>query len=288
MKQYFSDLFKKTTSIPYQYTITIAIVMVLLALALIQGSINWTFASVIIGLGVVALLQMTIGSVIIKSILSIVAILYATAMYAGFVTSIEGSIVEPFLMTIASVTAFLASTYSKKHPEYGIRSRQLWSTVLVFCLISIKLALIVNDFGVAITELVGINITIIYIVLWIYWTRKSKKTKVIEPTKVKEEIFEDFKIIYIEEELDVNKKIWKNYLASNAFPYIYKESVLAKEDKKHLIIVSKAKSNRVFEMDSVKIHKSKFLHYVYLEDKDNKYLQDTILKFSEELKLKGI
>lgn len=286
MKKSIKGLLSKLTNIQYTYTLVIAVVLIILAISLFEGTITIPFALTMVGLGVVIALQFTIGFPFFKALFSLIVILYTTSLYTSSVMNISGNIVEPFLLTLASITIFLASTYSKENNQWSLKSRPFWSALLVFILVPVKLTMISQGFSVIVAELVGINITIVYAVLWRYWVSNSKKTRIEYPTIVEERELENFKIVFIEDDLNVEKSIWNDYKSRNALPYIYNEVIKAHDNKKNLVLVSKYSSNKLFDMRSIKINRSKEIEYIYLQDKDGKYLDSALDNFKKELELK--
>lgn len=284
------NLFKNITNIPIPYAVVIGIVTTMLIVLTIQGEITLGAA---IGVGVIAtlfILQMYLGSIVLKTIIGFMVVIYSASLYTSAVMSLHGNIVEPLLLTIASVTLFLAQTYSSKNLNFGLRSRVLWSSVLAFTLVSLKLTFILSNYSFIITEVIGLNMLVIYIALWRLWINKSKKTKMVYPEVTDEEIAEGFKFIYIENQLDARASKWvgdkydKNN--SNAFPYIYSEVLKAKESGLHVVFISKKMTNKIYDIEEVKFNKANSVPYMYIEAKEKDYFNDAMEGFSEEISRK--
>lgn len=287
MKNLMKNIINKLTNIPIYYTLVLGVVLIFLIFATVQGQIS-IFASIGILIALfLVYLQAVYGSTIIKSVLAVIVLLYSASLYTSTVMSIHGNVVEPFMLTVAAVTLFLSQTYNKKHINYGLRSRALWSSVLALTLASVKMAFILTDYSFILTEVIGLNILIVYIALWRVWTNNSKKTKINVPIVEKEEIIEKFKFIHINNSLDVQDKTWigdsfdkKN---SNAAPYIYSEVIKADEENLNVVFLDETKTDRIYDIGEVKIHKAKALKFMYIQAKEKHYLPDALEGFAEEI-----
>lgn len=280
-------LFKKMLDIPVPYAVVFGVVATGLIVLTVQGEVTMPIAIMLSLLAIMIVLQIYLGSIVIKTVFASIVILYTTAIYTSAVMTIHGNVIEPYLLTIAAVTLFLAQTYSKDEFHYGLRSRALWSSLLVFILITIKLALVLSDYSFIITEVVGLNVLIIYIALWRYWLNNARKTRMTYPTVVKEETIEKLKFIHIEDRLNAKESRWlggnlagKN---SNAYPYIYNEVLKAAEEGLSLVIVYTLMTDKFYDVGEVKVNKSKSIPYMYIEAKENDYIHDALESFSEEV-----
>lgn len=276
---------KKILDIPIPYAIVIAVTAIILIVLTAQGQIS---IAAVIGIALIAALivaNIHLGSVVIKSVLASIAVVYSAAIYTDAVMSLHGKIIEPFLLTIAAVTLFLAQTYDSKRLNFGLRSRQLWSAVLAFVLTSFKLAFILSGYSFLITEVIGLNIIVIYILLWRLWIRNSKKTRISMPTITKEEVIGKFKFIYIENKLDAANYKWigKDEKDSNAYPYIYNEALKADEEGLSLVLVSNLSTDKFYDVKEIEINKSKVVLFMYIEAKENTYIHDALEGFAEEI-----
>lgn len=283
-------LLKSTTNIPIPYAIVIGLVSTILIILTFQGEITVGAAIGAVIISGLFISQMYLGSIVLKTIIGLMVVIYSASIYTSAVMSLHGNIVEPFLLTIAAVTMFLAQTYSSKNVHFGLRSRVLWSSVLAFVLVSLKLAFILSNYSFLITEVIGLNILVIYIALWRLWMSKSKKTRIIYPEISKDEVFGGFKFIYIENQLDARTSKWvgdkydkKN---SNAFPYIYSEVLKAKESGLHVVFISEKLTNRIYDIEEIKLNKAVSIPYMYIEANKKDYFNDAMEGFSEEISRK--
>lgn len=272
----------KLMNVPIHYTLVVASVLLILAVSVIQGTISTGFAIGVLIVGTLFILQMSIGSVVLKSIFSIFSITYLTSIYTSAVMELQGKIIEPFLLTIAVIAMFLAQTYSNKNVNFNLRSRPLWSFILALILVSVKLSMILSNYSFILTELIGFYLFIIFTILWRLWTNKSKKTKVNSPTVIEVKEDDKFKMIFIEEELDLKNNKWANYKNENAYPYLFSEAILANEKKLKLVIISKESTDRYYDIRKIRINKSKEIPYMYIKAKDETYLQDALMRFYNE------
>lgn len=281
-----SKLFKKILDIPIPYAVVIGVITFVLIVLTIQGEITFLFASGLVVLALFFMLQAYLGSIVLKTVFSSMIVVYCAAIYTSAVMSIHGNIIEPFLLTIAAVTLFLAQSYDKNKINYGLRSRPLWSSILVLLLVSFKLSFILSDYSFMIAEIIGLNILVIYIAIWRFWLNNSTKTKINSPKIVKEEVIEKFKFIHIESQLNAKESKWLNVdkKKSNAYPYIYNEVLKAYEEGLHLIFISTLNTDKFYDVEEIKINKAKSIPYMYIEDKENHYLHDAIEGFIEEIK----
>ena len=274
----------KILNIPIQYIFIVLITIVFLIAMMNNESVNFVDMLVVLVVGILIGLQMYFGSVIIKNVLSVILVIYHASIYTFFVMNIYGYITQLFLLSITAVTLFLSQTY-KSH-NYGLRSRALWSSLLITLLVPLKLVLITYGYSFLIAEIVGLNFIIIYIFVWRIWVENSKKTKIIEPEILNDKTTENFKYIYINNQLDVQKNLWLPD-NTNSYPYIYSEAMKAREENKILVIVSKNKSDNVYDIGEIKINRAKKIYYLYMEDKDGKYHDEIIESFINKIKSYG-
>lgn len=278
-------MIKGLLNIPIPYALSAGVVALILVVMTVQGQLTILGAVVVSILAALVGLQFHLGSIVIKSALSIMAVFYTIAIYTDIVITVHGNIVEPFLLSIASVTVFLAVTYNSKRYNYGIRSRALWAPIVSTIIVSVKMAFILSGYSFIITEIVGLNLLVILIALWILWMGKADKTKIVKPAVIKEETLEKFKFIHIENRLNVVKNVWLDMEArnENAYPYIYNEALKANEKGLSLVIVSKATTSKIYDVGEIELNKSNKLLYLYMEAKENDYVEDTMESFIEEL-----
>lgn len=281
-------LINKVLNLPIPYVITFITVILISIMLSIQGSINIYGITGVLLVGILLILQLHFGSVVIKSVLATMMTLYITSLYTGLTMEIHGFIVQPFLLTISAVTAFLAQTYSTKHYNFGLKSKQLGTIILVITLVSLKLSIILNGMSFWIAEVIGLNYLVIFIILWRLSANISKKTKVINPILIKENTEENFKYIYIQNRLDVINNKWLDLGSKkqNSLPYLYSEVLKANELNKLLVIVSSFKDNQTFDVGEIEINRSKKIPYLYMESKSGKYKTEILNKFEKEVELR--
>lgn len=277
----------KISNIPPQYLIIgLATTILMIAMATTK-SIGIADMLIVLIIGILIGLQMYFGSVIIKGLFSGFVVIYFASIYTFFVMNIHGYITQPFLLSITAVTLFLAQTYNKSY-NCGLRSRALWSAVLAVLLVSIKLTMIMYGYSFWITEVIGLNFAVIYIISWRIWIDNSKKTKIIEPEIIDKKTTENFKYVYINNQLNVQENLWlPNKI--NSYPYIYSNVMKAQEENKLFVIISKSKSSNVYDIGEIEISKAKKIYYLYMEDKDGEYHDEIIEEFVDKVEMyKGI
>ena len=279
------NILNKLLNIPTPYVIGIGIALVIVTLSFANGTLTIPSLILITILALAIFLHIHLGYIVIKSILSIIGIIYLTAFYTNLIITTEGLIIEPFLLTIASVSIFMFVTYNSNNYTHGLRSRPLWSLVVTFILITLKMSLVISGYSFLIAEVVGMNLLVLIIILWIYWIKNAKKTKIIEPEILSTKSDEKFKYIYINDRLDekAGKWIGKPSELRSAKPYIYNEVMKAASEKRSLVIVSKVNTNKIYDVGEIKVNKSKTIKYLYMEAKENDYVNDTLESFIEEL-----
>lgn len=264
-------LLKKMLDIPIKYSIIFGIISTILIVLTVKGEITIPLTITFIVLTLFATLQMHFGSIVLKTILSSIVVLYSASIYTSAVMSLHGNIVEPFLLTVAAVTLFLAQTYDKKRIYYGIRSRALWSAVLAFLLVALKLSFILSQYSFMVTELIGANLLILFIAIWRLWLHISSKTVMIQPEVVRVEDGEYRKIV-INTKLDMDNKFWLNgklkKREKNAYAYIYNEVLLAKEAGLQVVFVYNGSSSKFYDVGEVKVSKKNKVKYLYVESKE--------------------
>lgn len=280
-------ILKKLLDIPIPYAVIFGVITTALIVLTAQGELTPLTTA---GLAVLTLLfglQMYLGSVVIKSVLAAVVVIYSAAIYTSAVMSLHGNIVEPFLLTIGSATLFLSQTYDKNKLYYGMRSRALWSSVITFSLVALKLAFILSGYSFMITELIGANLLILFIALWRLWLHHSSKTSLVEPEIKSVEDVESFRFIYIETKLNSENKKWLNgklkKKENNAYPYIYNEVLKANEKGLHVVFVYTVSSNNIYDIGEIKTNKANKVAYLYVESKDGEHMQKALEDFSEEI-----
>ena len=281
------NIIKQVLNYPVHFFIVLGL-FVLMTLALeIQGRLDLIAILIMSVLAGMYILYYHLGSIVSKAGASFLLILYLVSTYSGFVASEHQLIVQPFFLTIASMTAFLGQTYSSKNHALSLRSRPLWSSVLALILVLTKSSLILSKYSYVTTELVGLLILIVFTVLWRTWLAKSKKTKINNPVIIDVEELDKFRRINIYNRLDAINKVWlKDFTEEkeNAYPYIYNEVLKADEDGKMLMIVSKNTSNSIYDLGEIEINRSKTIPYLYMETEDDKDTEWIIEDFIDEVR----
>lgn len=274
---------KKLTEIPIPVTIALVATLITVTLLVMSGQANFASIGLLLLIGTGIGLQIHYGSVVLKRIMSVFMVVYITSFYTYFVSTLFGYVTQPFLLTLAGVTGFLATTYSKSY-VYEFRSRKLWGTILAFILVIAKLTIILTGYSFWIAEIIGLNIIVIYTLLWRMWVRSYKKTKIITPHINKEDSDEKYKYIYINNRLNAENNSWLGVAFRknrNAHPYIYSEVMKANEDNLILMLVSEANTSEVYDKGEIEINKAKQIPYIYVEAKEDTYF-DEILKDIEK------
>lgn len=274
---------------PITYTIPIALSTVVSIALLFDNSSNIASVFVVASIGILFALQAHFGTAIIKDIVNGFIIMYLVSLYTNLIMSIHGYVTQPFLISLACITLFLAQTYSNKNHTAGLRSRAFWCSVLTFMIVSFKIASTLSNVSYLITEIIGLVVLVVFIFSWRMWIFKSKKTKITPPTIIKSEVLESFQFVYINNQLDVSKSVWFNGEFNeeiNAYPYIYNEVIKAKENNLTLILISEFTTSNIYDVGEIQLNKSTKLPYLYLEAKESNYVADTIARFVDELSLK--
>lgn len=280
-------LLKKILDIPVQFFIAIAIGIALIYVASLQGQLTLEIGFLIIAVSVIVASYLYIGIKAVKIVFSIVTILYLTSIYTSVVMSATSFVAQPFLLTIAGITGFLAITYDSKYYTFNLRSRSLWASILIFILFSIKATMLISGFGFWTAEATGLIITIAYSLVWRHWTINSKKTKIVEPSVLNTEDDGMLRKIYINNTLDVREQIWTRgsfYKKENSYPYIYNEVMKAKDDNKILVIVSKLVTSSIYDLGEIKENKSQTIPYLYMEAKNDTNSEEIINRFLNDIK----
>lgn len=278
-------LLSKLLDIPVPYVIAFSTTVLIFSVLIYQDSVN---PLSVIGIAVVGLLlglQMHLGPVVLKSVISGTMVLYVVSLYTYFVSTIHGYVTQPFLLSMAATTLFLAQTYDKTY-NFALRSRRLWSLILTSILIIIKLFLILSGLSFWTAEAIGLNILIIYIVVWRLWINNSSYTKIINPIVSKEIIEGNYKFIHIQDRLDAVNNVWigeRFTKKANAYPYIYNEVMKAHEENLILILLSEKNTNEVYDLGEIKINNAKKIPYLYMEAKEDDYFDEIIIRFTNEI-----
>ena len=275
----------KILNIPTPYFAITAISSAIIVTLFIQEAVTIPMLIGIIVLALLIGLQIHLGSIVIKSIIASFVVLYSTSLYTSLAINIEGYVTQPFLLTISAVTLFLGQTYRKSH-VYSLRSRALWSSVLAVILVIVKSASLLNGNSFWITEVIGLNLFIIYTFSWNLWIRNSRKTRVVKPMIVKEEIKDGYKFIEINNELDVLNNKWKgnmfNKKNSNSYPYIYNEVMSANENKLKVVFLSNIKTSEFYDIGEIYVNRSLSIPYLHIEAKEKHYVNTILNRFIEE------
>jgi len=281
--------YKRILSMPISYVVTISMFLLIVVSLFIQKRLDLLTFTILLGIGIVIVLNIYFGSVVLKTIGSSFIILYATSLYTYLVIDAHGYITQPFLFTIASATLFLALSYDNNYSSL-LRSRNLWTTIVVIILVIFKSTFIMSGITYWVSELLGLNLLVVFILLWKVWINNSNKTKIINPIVIEEEKDSKFKYIYIENELDFDNKKWigENFNKKNdsAYPYIYNETMKAHKENLALILVSKAKTIDVYDVGEISLNKNDTAFYLYTEAKNNDYFDSTVNNFLNEIELR--
>lgn len=277
-------ILKSITNIPIPITIALVASLVSIFVLTLSGQVDFASILLIIILGVGLGLQSYYGSIVIKRIASIFIVFYITSVYTYLVSSVIGLVTQPFLLTLAGITLFLSTTYDKDY-KYELRSRKLWGTLLAIILVIFKLSVILTGYSYLIAEFAGFNLVAIYTLLWRLWVRNSKKTRITTPNIIREESDEKYKYIYISNRLDAVKNLWlgSDFVKNrNAYPYIYSESLKAKDDKLTLVIISERNNNEIYDLGEIELNKAKLINYLYMEAQDTEQIQAILGNYESE------
>lgn len=277
MKKFF-NLF----NLPIPYMIAMGTAAIILIALSLQGTISIFELLIILSICLIIASQIHFGSVVIKNIMGSIINLYLISLYTSIVIEINGFVIQPFFLMIASLSIFLAQTYNKER-NYELRSRILWVTILSFLLVVIKSIIIFNDLGYWTAEIIGINVLIIFIFTWRLWINNSNKTKINKPNIIDEEIRENFKYIYITNKLDDSKKEWVENIRINAYPWIYSEVMKARDENLILVIYSNCNNSEIYDLGEIYINKAKTVPYLYLESTDDNNANDILKSFMKDI-----
>lgn len=282
VKNLIKSAFKSILNIPTPYVLTSVVIISLIILVLAQGNAQLSGIIGLLILGGLFYLQIKLGSIVIKSLFSGFTILYTISIYTYLTIELHGLVVQPFLLTVATVTSFLAMTYISHN--LSLRSRPLWTAVLAIVAVSVKSGILISGYSYSIAEIIGLNIIVMYSVIWYFWANNSKKSKIVKPFDVEEKVVDNFKYIYINERINMSDKKWlnKSKKLDNANPYIYTEVMKALESKLTLIIISKLATDKTYDVGYVN-YNSKEIPYLYIEAKTDVYINDIINQFKQEI-----
>lgn len=278
------NFIKKATEIPIQITLAAIATIIMSIILLVSGQVSIAGIGLLLIIGAGIVLQIHYGKVVIRRVLSVLAVIYLASFYTYFVSAFFDYITQPFLLTLAGVSSFLSFTYSQSF-TYDFRSRKLWGTILAFILVAAKMTTIISGYGFWVAELIGLNIIVMYTVIWRLWVQSSKKTKIIEPKIIKEKNDENYRYIHIENKLNAKENEWlgvdfrKN---RNAYPYIYSEVMKAKEKELTLIIVSQSTTSEIYDKEIIEINKAKSIPYFYIEAQEDTYLEEILKDIEKE------
>lgn len=226
--------------------------------------------------------QIHYGSIVIKNVIGFAINLYLISLYTQVIISIYGLVIQPFFLSWAMFTIFLAQTYSKQR-NYELRSRILWGSIMLAMLIVVKLIVVFNDLGFWIAEIIGLNFVVIFILLWRLWVNNSKKTKINEPIIIHEEMRDKFKFYYIKNQLDVQKNEWKLTVPTNAYPWIYSEVMKAYDKKLLAVFISTSNDNNIYDLGEIKINKAVVIPYLYMEAQSEDRIIDVLENFNKDI-----
>lgn len=274
--------FLRIFNIPIPYMIAASVTAIVLISLKMQGTINLFELLIIASIGLIIASQFHFGSIVVKNLMGFIVNLYLVSLYTNLIMDTYGFVIQPFFLTLAGLSAFLAQTYSNQR-NYELRSRTLWTTILCFMLITIKSTLILSDFGFWVSEVIGLNFLVIFIVAWRYWVNNSKKTRINEPFIIDEEIREKFKFIYIENGLDATKNEWRLTVPTNAYPWIYNEVMSAREKDLILVIASSCNNSKVYDLGEIELNKAVTIPYLYLESNNVENTDEILEEFIKDI-----
>lgn len=269
---------------PISTYISITAIVILTVVARAQGVLDTSATMIIIGAGLLIGLVIQFGFKFLKGVLSAGVIVYATSLYTLIIANVNDMIVQPFFLTLAMVAIFLAQSYSSKDQYFGLRSRSAFSLLLAVTLISLKGGLALTGVKYSNVEFIGVLFTIAYILLWRFWLKNSKKTKVVEPAVTDKIEDGQYRYIYIKNTLDLSDFNWtrgKFSKPENAYPYIYNEVLKAKEENLILAIISNLTNSKSYFLGEIETF-GKNIPYLYIETKDNKYVEKAIIEIKKE------
>lgn len=279
------SIMKKILDIPTKYTTIACSGLILLILMMIKGEITSLMTLLIVTFSFLIVLYMNYGKVVIKAILSMIAVVYMSSIYTSFVIITDSKAIEPFLLSLASSAAFLSITYNHNKYNYGLRNRALWVTIITIVVVAAKTTIIALGFSFIIAEIIGLNVLTLLAALWLIWVNNSKKTKIVEPLVEKIEDIGKLKFVHIKNTFDYKDKKWIGFhfdKKSNAYPYIFNESLKCESENKMLVIVSSLKTSREYDIGEIPLNRSKSIFYLYMEAKENIFSEEIIEKFIEE------
>lgn len=280
------NFIKKILNLPVYFYIALALSGLFIYSAKSQGLLDYQTLLIIIGLGVLIFSYLYSGINALKISASIGVVIYITSLYTVFISIQNQMIVQPFFLTIASITGFLSQTYEEDNHIYDLRSRSLWTTILIIILFLIKTSLVLFNVKYWVVEALGIIIAIAYTYSWKHWIRNSKATKIIEPSILEREVEGVFNKIYINNTLDVNEQIWTRgsfYKTENSYPFIYNEVMKAREEGQLLMIVSKIATSNIYDLGEITVNKSTKIPYLYIEAKNDTYYDNIVERFIKEI-----
>lgn len=272
---------KSMLNIPTPYIFAVSTISLLVIFLLVQGNVQLSGLLGLILLGVLFYLQIKLGSIVMKSLLSGFMILYVTSLYSYLTMELHGIIVQPFLLTIATVTAFLSVTYISHN--LSLRSRPFWSAMLAILVVSVKSAILLVGYSYLMAEVIGLNTFVIFSAIWYFWANNTNKSKLISHI-IDEKIDDKFQYVYIDEKINVNDKKWvsTDKKQKNAYPFIYTEVMKAIDKKLTLIIISNVSTDKTYDVGYVKYNTNE-IPYLYIEAKSDIYMNDIINQFDKEI-----
>lgn len=279
------NVLDKILNIPATYSAVLISLATLVSLLIYNGTLGFAEAIFILAIGVIISLNLHFGAIVFKGTMAAIVSIYSAAIYTNIVMGVHGKVTEPFLLTIAAVTLFLAQTYDSDKYNYNIRSRAFWSSLLIFSLASLKIALIMTGLSFILTETVGAVYLIAFIAVWRYWLESSKKTKIINPEVISKEDSGRFRFIYIENKLLFKDMKWVGDNKSNAYPYLFNEVMKANEDNLILVLISKESTSELYDVGQLEVNKARTIPYLYMEAKDDTYYKGIMEKFVEEISI---
>lgn len=279
------NVLDKILNIPATYSAMFVSLATVISLLVYNGSLGIAESALVMTMGIVIILSLHYGTIVSKSTVSVIVITYSAAIYTDIVMSSYGKVTEPFLLTIAAVTLFLAQTYDSNKYNYNIRSRALWSSILGSSISMIKIALVMSGLSLIVTEAIGAIYLTIFILAWRYWLDNSKKTKIISPEVVEVEDSGEFRFVYIENKLLLKDMRWVEIESSNAYPFLLNEVMKANEEDLILILISRVDTSELYDVGQIEVNKATTLPYLYMEAKEDIYYKDIMTKFVEEISI---
>lgn len=276
-------MFKKITEVNPLFLI-MGMFSLVIAVSAYQNQFSFGEMVVLIIMASSLMLAVHYGSVVIKILMSFIAVLYFISLYTQTVTEIYGSITEPFLFSLSQIFIFLAFSYRKS--QYSLRSRPLWTAILAIFLATIKISLIISGFSLLATEIASFVLLAMFILLWAFTIDRFKRTRIFPPKVSGEFDLGDFHVVEIKNGLDSDSMKWKgldfNKFNNNSLPYIFTNLLSLHEDKRTLVLWDTSSDLKKNKKLDVYFNKAKSIDYLYIVSKDRRYLEESIKELTRD------